>query len=128
VILYVQDDPASVKFMRDLVSTFEDAEIIVAPTADVGVELARARRPNVIIMDIDLPGVSGIDALHALHATPETGKIPVIALTGASERDRQRREREGFHRCLTQPVRVGELERVLRSLLSAARSARLPPW
>lgn len=64
-------------------------------------------------MDINLPGMSGIDALRVLREWPETREIPVIALTAAaSERDRQRGERAGFYRYLTKPVKVAELERV----------------
>ena len=85
----------------------------------MGVELARGRPPKVIIMDINLPGMSGIDALRILQGWPETRAIPVIALTAAaSERDRQRGERAGFYRYLTKPVNVDELEAALESILS----------
>jgi PAS domain S-box-containing protein len=120
LILYVEDNPANVIFMKDLLSAFDGIEVVTAPTAEIGVELARARKPKVIIMDINLPGMSGLDALHALRATPETESIPVIALTAAaSERDRQRGERAGFYRYLTKPVRVDELEMALQALLSS---------
>jgi len=118
-ILYVEDNPANVVFMTDLLGSFEDIELLVAPTAEVGIELARSRNPTVIIMDINLPGMSGFDALQVLRASPGTAHIPVIALTAAaSERDRQRGEQAGFHRYLTKPVQVDELEAVLEALLS----------
>ena len=82
------------------------------------VELARVLQPDVILMDINLPGMSGLDALKILKEWPETKDIPVIALTAAaSERDRQRGERAGFYRYITKPVRVDELERALEAVL-----------
>ncbi len=117
-ILYVEDNQANVVFLRDLLEAFEHIELVVAQTAEEGLELALARRPQVIIMDINLPGMSGIDALRALRLSPDTRDIPVIALTAAaSDRDRERGERAGFYRYLTKPVRVDALEEVLEALL-----------
>jgi CheY-like chemotaxis protein len=118
LVLYVEDNPANVLFMQDLLGSFDDIELVTAPTAEFGLEIARARAPAVILMDINLPGMSGLDALNALRAIPETSKIPVIALTAAaSERDRQRGEEAGFFRYLTKPVKVDELETALGKLL-----------
>jgi CheY-like chemotaxis protein len=70
-------------------------------------------------MDINLPGISGVDALRLLQQDPETESIPVIALTAAaSERDRQRGMEAGFFRYLTKPVKVDELIQALEQLLS----------
>jgi PAS domain S-box-containing protein len=118
LVLYVEDNPANVLFMKDMLSGFESIELATSPTAEMGIELARARRPAVVIMDINLPGMSGLDALHALRALPETSAIPVIALTAAaSERDRIRGEQAGFYRYLTKPVKVDELEAALQKVL-----------
>jgi PAS domain S-box-containing protein len=118
LVLYVEDNPANVLFMQDLLGSFENIELVTAPTAEFGLELARARQPAVVIMDINLPGMSGLDALNALRASPETSSIPVIALTAAaSDRDRQRGEQAGFYRYLTKPVKVDELEAALGNLL-----------
>jgi CheY-like chemotaxis protein len=120
LVLYVEDNPANVAFMKDLLGGFDAIELITAPTAEMGVELARSRRPAVVIMDINLPGMSGLDALRMLRADSETREIPVIALTAAaSERDRLRGEQAGFYRYLTKPVRVDELELALEELLAA---------
>src|SRR5206468_3863433 len=119
LVLYVEDNPANVMFMQDLLGGFDAIELLTAATAELGVELARGRRPNVIIMDINLPGMSGLDALRALRVWPETRDIPIIALTAAaSERDRQRGEAAGFYRYLTKPVKVVELESALETLLA----------
>jgi CheY-like chemotaxis protein len=118
--LYVEDNPANVVFMHDLVSTLEDVELVSAPTAELGIEIARTRRPAVVIFDINLPGMSGIEALKALRALPETKDTPVIALTAAaSERDVKRGLEEGFYRYLTKPVKVDELVDAIESLLDA---------
>jgi PAS domain S-box-containing protein len=117
-VLYVEDNPANVLFMRDLLSNFESIELSVAPTAELGLEMADRLRPEVIIMDINLPGMSGIDALRALRSRAELQKIPVIALTAAaSERDRQQGTQAGFYRYLTKPVQVDELIGALETLI-----------
>jgi CheY-like chemotaxis protein len=118
LVLYVEDNPANVTFMRDLLGTFPAIELVTASTAEVGVNLARETRPNVIIMDINLPGMSGLDALRALREWPETKDIPIIALTAAaSDHDLRRGERAGFSRYLTKPVNLDELEGALQMLL-----------
>jgi CheY-like chemotaxis protein len=119
LVLYVEDNPANVSFMRDLIETLDNLELLSVPTAELGVELARARQPAVIIMDINLPGMSGLDALRALKEAPETRNIPVIALTAAaSERDKQRGESAGFYRYLTKPVKVAEFVGTIEALLA----------
>ena len=125
LVLYVEDNPANTSFMRDLVSGFENVELVCAPTAEMGIELACARRPEAIIMDINLPGMSGVDALRVLRERPETKDVPVIALTAAaSERDKVRGMQAGFYRYLTKPVKVDELVSALEELLVPGAGAR----
>jgi PAS domain S-box-containing protein len=117
-VLYVEDNPPNIAFMQELIADIERVELITAPTAEIGIELARARRPNVVLMDINLPGMSGFEALRRLRAWPETRDIPVLALSAAAmDRDKQRAEKAGFFRYLTKPVRVDELTEVLEALL-----------
>ena len=119
LVLYVEDNPANVTFMKDLMSTFAQIDLLTAPTAEMGVELARGRRPELVIMDINLPGMSGIEALRALRAVPETSGIPVIALSAAaSERDKERGTQAGFYRYLTKPLNVDEFVMALEALLT----------
>ncbi|HTV22785.1 MAG TPA: ATP-binding protein [Polyangiaceae bacterium] len=123
LVLYVEDNAANVMFMRDLVGTFTATDLITVPTAEQALDVARQRRPDLIVMDINLPGMSGIDALRQLRAIPETAAIPVIALTAAAtERDRQLGMREGFYRYLTKPVNVDDFVRACESLLSRPAS------
>jgi PAS domain S-box-containing protein len=117
-VLYVEDNPANVLFMRDLLSNFESIELSVATTAERGLELAEQLRPHVIIMDINLPGMNGLEALLTLRARADLQHIPVIALTAAaSERDRQQGMQAGFYRYLTKPVQVDELIGALETLI-----------
>jgi CheY-like chemotaxis protein len=76
--------------------------------------------PDVILMDINLPGMSGFGALRQLRTWPETRAIPVIALSAAAmDRDKKRAMEAGFNRYLTKPVSVDELTEVLEELLMA---------
>jgi CheY-like chemotaxis protein len=124
VVLYIEDNPANVLFMTDLMSHFENIDLVVAPSAELGIALARTRSPAAILMDINLPGMSGHQALHVLRASPTTAHIPVIALTAAaSESDRQRGEQSGFYRYLTKPLRVDELLSALEAALASEPKA-----
>ncbi|MDI1476461.1 ATP-binding protein [Polyangium sp. y55x31] len=117
-VLYVEDNPSNIAFMEALIEDLERVELFTAPNAEIGIELARARKPEVILMDINLPGMSGFDALRKLREWPETRAIPVIALSAAAmDRDKKRAEQAGFFRYLTKPVRVDELTDVLETLL-----------
>ncbi len=119
LVVYVEDNPANVSFMRDVIGDFDGIELATVPTAEMGIEVVRSRRPDVVIMDINLPGMSGLDALEALRSDPITAAIPIIALTAAaSERDRQRGMQAGFYRYLTKPVKVDELVSALEALLA----------
>jgi PAS domain S-box-containing protein len=120
-IIYVEDNPSNVAFMQALLAGFEHVELLTAPTAEIGIELVRAHRPAVVIMDINLPGMSGFDAMRLLREWPETTSIPVIALSAAAmPRDTKRGEQAGFVRYLTKPVKVDELTSLLEALLRAA--------
>lgn len=119
-VLYIEDNPSNIAFMEALVAEFERVELICAPTAEIGIELARDRLPGVVLMDINLPGMSGFDALRRLREWEETAHIPVIALSAAAmDRDKRRAEQAGFYRYLTKPVRVNELADVLEMLIGA---------
>jgi PAS domain S-box-containing protein len=117
-VLYVEDNPANVAFMREVLSDIDEIELVVAPSAEMGLDLARERRPDVVIMDINLPGMSGFDALLRLRDDPATSQIPVIALTAAaSERDKLRGLQAGFYKYLTKPVKLDQLLEALQALL-----------
>jgi PAS domain S-box-containing protein len=118
VVLYVEDNPANVAFMRDLIGSFENLDLMIAPSGELGLELARERKPALIIMDINLPGISGLEAMRVLRSLESTEAIPVIALSAAaSERDKQRGLQAGFNAYLTKPVNVEAFISVVEKLL-----------
>jgi PAS domain S-box-containing protein len=118
-IIYIEDNPSNVAFMVAFLGAFEQIELMTAPTAEIGIELVRTHRPAVVIMDINLPGMSGLQAMAQLRDWPETRDIPVIALSAAAmSRDRQRGQESGFVQYLTKPVKVDELTSLLETLLS----------
>lgn len=122
-IIYVEDNPSNIAFMTELIADLSSIELLTAPTAEIGLELIRAHRPDVVIMDINLPGMSGIDATHQLAQWPETKDIPVIALTAAAlAKDTAKGRASGFYRYLTKPAKVDELVAVLEELLVKPRA------
>lgn len=117
-VIYVEDNPSNIAFMRELIEDLDSIDLITAPTAEIGLDLIRAHLPDVVIMDINLPGMSGIDATKQLAEWPETKDIPVIALTAAAlTKDTARGRESGFRRYLTKPVKVDELTAMLEELL-----------
>ncbi len=104
--------------MEDLLSD-QPVELIVAPGAELGIELVGNRKPSLVIMDINLPGMNGIEAQRALQRWPETAKIPVVALSAAAMPGEATKIAEaGFYRFLTKPVRVDELLTTLEEILA----------
>jgi CheY-like chemotaxis protein len=119
-VVYVEDNPANVAFMEQLLSEFERVELLTATTAEIGIELVRRARPSMVIMDINLPGMSGFEATKRLREWPETRDIPVIGLSAAAmPRDRKRAEEAGLFRYLTKPVDVDALVAVIEEVLAA---------
>ncbi len=118
LVVYVEDNPSNIAFMRHLVEELATVELMTAPTAEIGIELIRAHRPKVVIMDINLPGMSGLEAVKRLRELPETREIPVIGLSAAAlVKDTSRAKDAGFYRYLTKPVKVAELTQALEELL-----------
>jgi len=109
-ILYVEDNPANVALMEAILATEAGLRLRVARTAEAGLEVAHAERPDLIILDVNLPGMNGYDALAHLRASPETRETPVMALSASAlERDRKRALAAGFARYLTKPIEVDTL-------------------
>jgi CheY-like chemotaxis protein len=108
-LLYVEDNPANLKLVEQLIARRPDMRLLSARDGHVGIQLARSERPQVILMDINLPGISGIEALALLRADPATAHIPVVALSAnAMPRDIEKGLHAGFFRYLTKPIKVSE--------------------
>jgi PAS domain S-box-containing protein len=117
-VIYVEDNPSNIAFMREVIEELASVELLTAPSAEIGLELIRAHLPDVVIMDINLPGMSGFEAVKRLREAPETARIPVVGLSAAAlVKDTARAKDAGFYRYLTKPVKVDELTRTLEELL-----------
>jgi CheY-like chemotaxis protein len=113
-LLCVEDNPANMMLVEDLVARRANLRFMGAQNGIEGIELARSAQPDVILMDINLPGVSGITTLSVLAADPATAHIPVIALSAnAMPRDIARGLQAGFIRYLTKPIKVDEFMQAL---------------
>jgi signal transduction histidine kinase/AmiR/NasT family two-component response regulator len=121
-LLYVEDNPANMMLIEDLVARRPDIRLLSARDGLRGVEIARASLPDVILMDINLPGISGIKALQILAQDPTTAHIPVVALSAnAMPRDIAKGLEAGFFRYLTKPIKVNEFMATLDVALEFAK-------
>jgi len=99
----------------------KDLRLLSAPEAHLGIELARAHRPDVILMDLNLPGLSGSDAQVILHDDPRTRDIPVIAVSAnAMPRDIAKGMAQGFFRYVTKPIDIAALDEAIDSALASS--------
>ena len=113
-LLYVEDNPANLELVEQLIARRPDLRLLSAADGDLGIEFARAYQPEVILMDINLPGISGIAALKVLRADPSTAHIPVIALSAnAVPHDIARALDAGFFNYLTKPIKVDQFMEAL---------------
>jgi len=124
-LLCVEDNPANLMLVERLIARRPDIRLLSARDGRRGVEMAHAHRPDIILMDINLPGISGLTALRILAEDPATARIPVIALSAnAMPHDIERGLQAGFFRYLTKPIKVGEfmdtLDLALKHALAAA--------
>ena len=121
-LLYVEDNPANLMLVEDLIARRPDIRLLTALDGRTGIEIARARRPDLILMDINLPGISGIRALKILSEDPITAHIPVIALSAnAIPRDIEKGLEAGFFRYLTKPIKVNEFMETLNVAFDHAK-------
>ena len=126
LLLYVEDNPASLRLVEDIVSFLPHLRMISATDARQGIALALERHPDVILMDINLPGMNGNQAQRILRNDARTAHIPVIALTAnAMKGDIRHGLASGFFRYLTKPVEIPQLNAAIEEALQLAR-ATLP--
>jgi signal transduction histidine kinase/AmiR/NasT family two-component response regulator len=122
-VLYVEDNPANLMLVEDLMARRPDIRLLSARDGISGIEIARASLPDVILMDINLPGISGIRALRILADDPATAHIPVVALSAnAMPRDIEKGLEAGFYRYLTKPIKVQEFMDTLDLTLEFAKT------
>jgi signal transduction histidine kinase/AmiR/NasT family two-component response regulator len=122
-VLYVEDNPANLMLVEDLMARRPDIRLLTARDGNRGIEIARASRPDVILMDINLPGISGIKAMRILAEDTSTVHIPVVALSAnAIPRDIETGLKAGFFRYLTKPIKVNEFMDTLDVALKFAKA------
>jgi two-component system cell cycle response regulator DivK len=118
LILIVEDNPKNLKLIRDLLQ-FKGYQTIEAETAEAGIDLARERRPALILMDIQLPGMDGREAMKTLKGDAATQEIPIIALTASAMKgDREALLAEGFDGYIAKPIDIKEVPKVVASYVS----------
>ena len=122
-LLYVEDNQANMELVAQLISRRPDMRLLRAGDGLSGIALARTHLPDVILMDINLPGISGLRALALLREDPVTRHIPVMALSAnAMPRDIEKGLEAGFFRYLTKPIKIGEFMQALDLSLELAQA------
>ena len=108
LILIIEDNEKNLKLVRDVLQV-KGYTTIDAGTAEDGIRLAQERLPDMILMDIQLPGMNGIQALAVLRAEPSTARIPVIAVTASvMQQDRNQITEAGFDGYIGKPLNLKE--------------------
>lgn len=126
LILYVEDNPANLKLIEQLIARRSDLRLLTAQNGTDGISLALGYMPDVILMDINLPGISGIEAMKIIRLDPTTAHIPIVALSAnAIPRDIEKGIEAGFFRYLTKPIKVNEFMETLNETLAFAEKRLL---
>jgi len=119
--LYVEDSHADLLLVAQLFARRADVKLLTANTGPLGVHMAQELHPDIILMDINLPGASGIEMLDRLRNDPSTAEIPVTALSSdAYPSQIERGMRKGFFRYLTKPFKIDELMTAIDDMLLQA--------
>ena len=120
-LLYIEDNPANMVLVEEIVSRLPNVRLLTAVNGTIGISIAHDFHPDVILMDINLPGISGIDAMKMLLVDPVTAHIPVVALSAnAMQRDIEKGLKAGFFRYITKPIRINEFTEALNEALKFA--------
>lgn len=122
VLLYVEDNPANLMLVKDLIARRSDIRLLWAKDGISGIEIARTAMPDVILMDVNLPGISGIEAMSILATDAATAHIPVVALSAnAMPSDIENGLAAGFFSYLTKPIRINEFMNTLDTSFEFAK-------
>ena len=122
-VLYVEDNPANLDLVEQLIARRPELRLLSVAEGSLGVEFARVYQPDLILMDINLPGISGLEAMRILRADPVTAQIPVIAISAnAVPRDIAKAMEAGFECYLTKPIKVNQFMEALDTALSVSQT------
>jgi CheY-like chemotaxis protein len=120
-LLYIEDNPANLKLVEQIIARRPDLRLLTAVNGISGIEIALSSQPDVILMDINLPDISGIEALKTVRSDPTTAHIPVVAISAnAMPRDIKKGLEAGFFRYITKPIKVNEFMDALDAALEFA--------
>jgi two-component system, cell cycle response regulator DivK len=120
LVLIVEDNEKNLKLVRDILQV-KGYATLEATTAEDGIRLVATRKPDLVLMDIQLPGMNGIDALRVLRNDPATAKIPVIAVTASvMQQDRKLITDAGFDAYVGKPINLKEFLEAVRNALAAS--------
>ena len=109
-ILYIEDNPANLKLVAQIIRQKTNLKLLSAHEPFLGIELACTHKPDLILLDINLPGIDGFEVLKRLQSQAETQSIPVLAITAnAMPKDVERGVKAGFKEYVTKPINVLEL-------------------
>jgi len=127
LVLYIEDNPANMALMKRLTETRPGVQLIGAPQARLGLDLARVHRPDLILLDLHLPDMSGHEVLEQLRRDPDTGTIPVVVVSAdATPEQVDRLLDSGAQSYVTKPIDIGSMLGLLDSVLSDPIENRLP--
>jgi CheY-like chemotaxis protein len=120
-LLYVEDNPANLKLVEQIIARHPELHLLTTVTGINGIEIARLSQPDVILMDINLPDISGMEALKILRSDPTTAHIPVVAISAnAMPRDIKKGLQAGFFHYITKPIKVNEFMDAVNEALEFA--------
>lgn len=124
-VLYVEDNPSNLQLMEMVFSRDPNIRLLTAENAETGLAVAERERPDLVLMDINLPGMSGVDALRAMRGNAKTSAIPVIAVSAnAMERDIQETLKAGFLAYLTKPLNIQNVIATVHDVLERTQAPR----
>ena len=119
-MLYVEDNPANISLMEELIESIGSMELLTAAEPRAGLELARNNQPDIIVLDINLPGMNGFELMRAMKAIPELADTPIMALSAAAmPRQIQDGLAAGFTHYLTKPLDVAAFVRAINDILAS---------
>ncbi|MEZ4362998.1 MAG: ATP-binding protein [Kofleriaceae bacterium] len=112
-VLYIEDNPANLAFMEEYFAGYDHIRLLTAPSGELGLELAMAHAPELVLLDIHLPGIDGLEVLRRLRARPETATLRIVAVSAVASKPNT----AGFDRYLTKPLQVALLDSMISEYL-----------
>ena len=120
-LLYFEDNPANLVLVEDILTDYPEVKLFTATHAKIGINMALSLKPNLILMDINLPDIDGIEALKRLRNFEETHATPVVAISAnAMKKDIDRAMAEGFKAYITKPINIGKFRKFIEEELKSS--------